>query len=1169
MPSSFVHLHLHTEYSLLDGAVRIPELMKRAKTLGMPAVAITDHGNLYGAVEFYQEAVNAGIKPIIGCEAYLAPGSMQEKKDIAGRRRSSHLTLLAETDEGYANLVKLISKAHLEGMYYKPRIDKAALADHAKGLICLSGCINGEINELLLSDRADEARKSLADFRDIFGAENFFLELHNHGMAQQHKSIVQLGKWAGEFGLRTVAANDVHFLNREDHESHDVMICVGTAANVHDEKRLRYSPEVCFKTAEEMRALFDEMPEACNTTLEIADRCNVKLQLDSKSIAKYPKFPPPPGQTRESYLHRLCIEGLERRYGRDRALNDAGLRSRLDYELGVINQMNFTSYFLIVWEFIKWAKDHGIPVGPGRGSAAGSLVSYALGITDLCPLRFGLIFERFLNPERISPPDVDIDFCQTRRGEVIDHVRELYGERSVSHIITFGTMGAKSVVRDVGRVLGWSYGDADRIARMIPAELNMTLAKAREMNPELESAIGNDPRIQELWRHASFLEGLSRNAGIHAAGIVIGDQPLDTFVPLTRGNADEVVSQFAMEPLTELGMLKMDFLGLKTLTVIKDAVDFVRLRVPDFDIEQVPLDDRKTYDLIKRGETIAVFQMESGGMVNTCKQLEPDRIEEIIALIALYRPGPMSLIPDFVARKKGTQKVSYLHPLLEEISRETYGILIYQEQVLQAANFLAGYTLGAADVLRRAMGKKKKEEMEEQRAIFVKGCKETNDIPAKRANDIFDLLEKFAGYGFNKSHSAAYGIVTYRTAYLKANYPVEFMAATLSYEINDTDKISVFVSECQRMGITILPPDVNKSSLKFAPEINGEAALPDSIRYGLAAIKNVGEKAMEAAIAERNANGAFKDADDFVGRLDSALINKRMLESLIKVGAFDFAGEHRASLFNRMDQTLADAAAQQKQRRSGQISLFDDAAMTATRSSSQVRENVPEWSKEEVMGYEKELLGFYVSGHPLDKYRGVFESPKVTRLADLEEAAEKGGSVNCAGFIQKMDVKFTKKDNRAFATFLLEDFSGSAEVIAWNEAYEKFKSLIRDGAAIGVRARCKKDDRTGAIQLTVQEIRPLKPKASKAGEPVTNGRASNGGHDNGSLAPLVLMLDRSRHAPTDLEAIGRALAAHPGDLAVQFNIRLPSGKAVKLAAAREWCVEDCDSLRDELRAWLG
>ena len=1165
MSDSFVHLHLHTEYSLLDGAVRIPDLMERAAELKMPAVAMTDHGNLYGAVDFYTEAKDAGVKPILGCEAYLAPGKITEKKEIAGRKNSSHLTLLAETDEGYANLTKLISRAHLDGFYHKPRIDKDSLREFSKGIICLSGCISGEINELLHTDRAEEAEKSLQEFRDIFGPENFYLELHNHGMVQQHKSIVQLTAWAKKYGLKTVAANDVHFLNRSDHEAHDVMICVGTGANVHDEKRLHYSPEVYFKTAEEMRTLFADMPEACDATLEIAERCNVKLQLDSKSIAKYPKFPPPPGDTREGYLEKLCVEGLVQRYGRDRAMNDETLRKRLDYELGIINQMNFTSYFLIVWEFIKWAKDHGIPVGPGRGSAAGSLVAYSLGITDLCPLQFGLIFERFLNPERISPPDVDIDFCQTRRPEVIEHVRQLYGERSVSHIITFGTMGAKSVVRDVGRVLGWSYGDADRVAKMIPAELNMTLKKAVEMNPELKGAIENDSNTQQLWQYATFLEGLSRNTSIHAAGIVIGDQPLDNFIPLTRGNADEVVSQFAMEPLTEMGMLKMDFLGLKTLTVIKDAVDFVRHRVPDFDIEKVPLDDRKTYELVKRGETVAVFQMESGGMVNTCKQLEPDRIEEIIALIALYRPGPMSLIPDFVARKKGTQKVSYLHPLLEEVSKETFGILVYQEQVQQAANLLAGYTLGAADVLRRAMGKKKKEEMDAQRAIFVEGCEKTNGITKQRANDIFDLLEKFAGYGFNKSHSAAYGIVTYRTAYLKANFPVEFMAAVLSYEVNNTDKIAGFVSECQRMGIQILPPDVNRSALKFAPEIIGDAKLPNAIRYGLSAVKNVGEKAMEAAIAERNAHGPYADADDFVSRLDSTLINKRMLESLVKVGALDFGGEHRASIYNRMDEMLANASAMQKQRRSGQMGLFGEAEMTATRGGSSVREDVPEWGKDEVMGFEKELLGFYVSGHPLDKYRGVFDSDKITKLADLEEAVDKGGSVQCAGFIQKMDVKFTKKDNRAFATFTLEDFSGTAEVLAWNEQYEKFRALIQDGAIIGIRARCKKDDRTEAVVLTVQEVKPLKPKASKLNGDEANGSHKNG---NGSHAPLILTLDAGRHSETDLETISRSLAAHPGDTAVQLHIRLQSGGLKKLAASDEWSVEDCDTLRDELAAWL-
>ncbi len=717
---------------MLDGAVRIPDLMKKAKSLGMPAVAMTDHGNLFGAIEFYQEANKAGIKPIIGCEIYLAPGSMWEKKDVTGRKRSSHLTLLAANNEGYANLVKLVTLAHLDGMYHKPRVDKEALKKHSEGLICLSGCISGEINEFILTDREDEARKTVQEFIDIFGKDNFYLELHNHGMAQQQRCMLKLREFSREFGLKMVAANDVHFLNKEDHEAHDVMICIGTAANVHDEKRLHYSPEVYFKTAEQMRELFEDFEEACDTTLEIAEKCNIKLKLDASSIEKYPQFPPPEGQTREGYFRQLCEDGMIFRYGKERAMNDAMLRERLDYELGIINKMNFTSYFLIVWDFIKWARDHGIPVGPGRGSAAGSLVAYSLGITDLCPIRFGLIFERFLNPERVSPPDVDIDFCQTRRPEVIEYVRQHYGERSVSHIITFGTMGAKSVVRDVGRVLGWSYGDADRLSKMIPTELNIDLESAVEKNPELKAALENESSTQQLWQYATFLEGMTRNAGIHAAGIVIGDQPLDNFIPLTRGSEGEVVAQFAMGPLTDVGMLKMDFLGLKTLTVIKDAVDFVRLRFPDFNLDAVPLDDKTTYEMLRKGETIAVFQMESGGMALTCRQLEPDKIEEIIALLALYRPGPMDLIPDFIKRKKGEQRVEYLHPLLEDVSKETYGILIYQEQVQKAANLLAGYSLGAADLLRRAMGKKKPEEMEKQRTIFVKAAVRPTRSPRRR-----------------------------------------------------------------------------------------------------------------------------------------------------------------------------------------------------------------------------------------------------------------------------------------------------------------------------------------------------------------------------------------------------------------------------------------------------
>ena len=1178
MSDSFVHLHLHTEYSLLDGAVRIKPLMARAKELGMPAVAMTDHGNLYGAIDFYQQAKKTGIKPIIGCEAYLAPLSMDHKEEITGRKRSSHLTLLAQTLEGYENLSKLITKAHLDGFWHRPRIDKAALAEYSKGLICLSGCINGEINEFLLTDRPVEAKKSLTEFRDIFGAENFFLELHDHGMDRQHRCNKQLIEWSKEFGLKTVAANDVHFLAREHHESHDAMICIGTNANVHDQNRMTYSPEVYFKTAEEMREIFKEIPEACDATLEIAERCDFEIHLDATSIERYPQFQPPDGSERGEYLRRLCLEGLERRYGRDRSLNDETLRVRLDYELGIISQMNFTSYFLIVWDFINWARNHGIPVGPGRGSAAGSLVAYVLGITDIDPLRFGLIFERFLNPERVSPPDVDIDFCQTRRPEVIDYVREHYGERSVSHIITFGTMGAKSVIRDVGRVLGWSYGDSDRLSKMIPAELGITLTKAVDMVPELKERVENDGATQELWKHATFLEGLTRGTGIHAAGIVIGDRSLDNFIALTRGNDEEIVSQFAMGPLTDLGMLKMDFLGLKTLSVIHEAEHWVKKRVPDFSTSKVPLDDLTTFQLLQRGETVAVFQMESGGMVNTCRQLGPDKIEEVIAILALYRPGPMQFIPQFIARKKGEEQVHYPHPLLEQISKETYGILVYQEQVQQAANLLAGYSLGQADLLRRAMGKKKLEEMAKQRISFVEGCEKTNQIPPKQANEIFDLLEKFAQYGFNKSHSAAYGIVTYHTAYLKANFPVEFMTGVLSYEVNNTDKIANFVSECKRMGIQILPPDINRSALKFAPERTADSEKPEgepnAIRYGLSAIKNVGEGAMTAALEERQANGAFESLEDFASRLDSRTVNKKMMEALVRAGAFDFTGETRSGMFARLDQVLSSAASAQKDRKSGQVSLFGEMEMSpASMGPVGGAEKVEEWSLDDILLMEKELLGFYVSGHPLDSYRGHFESPKLTTIAAVSEIDEERANVVVAGMINVLDIKYTKKDNSAFAVLVIEDFTGSIEAMVWSKAFEKHKESLQAGTVVKLRARCEKDSRTEMNRLTISDVRVLKPKQAKEpgeGMPEVNG-VGNGHREPKPPPPpkpLILRLDSRRHSEIDLERIREVLIEHPGALPVIFEITKADGNKVRLEAGRQFHVTQTKDLIQSLTIWL-
>src|SRR5881296_2368942 len=906
---SFVHLHLHTEYSLLDGAIRMKELMKKAAEFKMPAVAITDHGNLFGAIEFYQEATRAGVKPIIGCEAYIAPGSHKDRP--ASRRDAAyHFTLLAENETGYRNLVKLITAAHLDGFHYVPRIDKELLAAHAAGLIGLSGCLAGEINTAIQANNIEKATLSAAEYRDILGTENFFMEMHDHGMEAQKNCNRVLPQIARNLGVGLVAANDVHFLRRSDHEAHDVMLCIGTGKMVQDENRMRYVPELYFKSPAEMREVFRDFPEAITNTLEIGERCHVDLEFGR---SKYPEYPVPAGKTRESYLRELCYEGLRERYG-ERAASDAELIKRLDYELGVLERTGFVSYLLIVWDFIHFAKEKGIPVGPGRGSAAGSIVAYVLGITDIDPLQYGLIFERFLNPDRVSPPDIDVDFCEARRGEVLEYVRQKYGERRVAQIITFGKLKAKSVVRDVGRVMGWSYRDADRIAKMIPNELNITLDAAVEKNPELKRAVAAEPPTRELFEYAKVLEGLSRNAGVHAAGVVIADRDLSDYIPLCRDvKGNDVISQYPMGPLNDLGLLKMDFLGLKTLTVIEDTLVLIHKREPEFSLKDIPLDDAASFSLYNRGETIGLFQMESGGMTNLSKQFEVKKLDDIIALIALYRPGPMELIPEYVRAKKGVTPIKYLHPLLEEICADTYGVMIYQEQVMAAASKLAGYSLAQADLLRRAMGKKDKEKMAKERRNFIEGCARTNKIPEKKANAIFDLLEKFAGYGFNKSHSAAYGVISYQTAYLKAHYPVEFMAGLLSNEVNNTEKISLFVGECKRMGIAILPPDVNKSGLKFTPEMwerphrsenrdTETAPTLNAIRYGLAAIKHVGTGAMEVAIREREERGNFRSLEDFCSRLDSRIANRKMLESLIKGGAFDFLSRDRAELFARIDE---------------------------------------------------------------------------------------------------------------------------------------------------------------------------------------------------------------------------------------------------------------------------
>jgi DNA polymerase-3 subunit alpha len=1153
MSDSFVHLHLHTAYSLLDGMIRTSELADRAAELGMPAVAMTDHGNLYGTIDFYQSCKKAGIKPILGCEIYLAPGSADDKKKILNRKSATHLTLLAETNEGWENLSKLTSIGHLDGMYNgKPRVDREILRNHSKGIICLSGCISGPVNEWLLKGEPDKALETLTEIRDIFGQDNTFVELHNHGLEAQQTLNPQLIALAKQLSLPVVAANDVHFLHREDHEAHDVMICIGTGSMVIDENRMRYTPEVYFKTAEEMRNIFKDLPEACDNTLRIAERCNVTIKLDSTSSEKYPQFPTPDGSPREEYMMKLCQEGLVKRYGEEKA-NSPEVAERLKYEVDTINSLGFASYFLITADFIQWARDNDIPVGPGRGSAAGSLASYALGITNICPLQFGLLFERFLNPERVSPPDVDIDFCQSRRAEVIDYVRKKYGEKSVSHIITYGTMGAKSVLRDVARVMGISYGEADRIAKMIDTKPGTTLQKEWDLKQELRDHIESSSTYKDLWTYAIRLEGINRSVGIHAAGVVIGDRPLDEHIPLTRGNEGEVVTQYDMGAITEVGLLKMDFLGLKNLTVIHDAVGHIRKQIPDFDIEKVPLDNQATFEMLNRGETMGVFQLESGGMVETCKKYEIRSIDDIIDLIAVYRPGAMQFIDQMLDVKKG-KKAVYEHPLLEKVCGNTYGVMIYQEQVQNAAKVLAGYTLGGADLLRRAMGKKDVEKMAKERAKFIEGAKIHNNIGEKLANTIFDKISAFANYGFNKSHSACYGHISYWTAYMKANYPVEFMAALLSNEVNNTDKITVFVAECHRMGIEILPPNLNKSQLRFIPEVIESGKM--AIRYGLAAIKNVGEAAMKTAIYERLANGEYKSLEDFSSRLDSKVINKRILENLVKAGALDWTGENRATMFSRLEQVVASASATQRDKASGQSSLFDAVDFTPAPAAkdSPIINTVEEWAKDDRLAHEKELLGFYVTGHPLDKYRGILDSDKFNRIGLIDEIELENPRERypIAGMIRTVESRMTKA-GKPFGILTVEDFTGSCEVMLWSESFVPARDagILQPGSMIKLKIGIQIDDRTGGRRLTGASISELKSKKS-----------------NNASGALELILWTNRHTSKDIEEIHYHLTGHPGSTPVIIHFQNSAGKRLSIQPSEIYCIKRSEELMRSLDRFI-
>ncbi len=1152
--SDFVHLHLHTEYSMLDGACRVADVVNKAHACHMPAIAITDHGGMFGAVEFFKAATETGIKPIIGCEVYVAPGDRREKKATSARDAAYHLILLAKDATGYKNLINLVTQAHLTGFYYKPRIDKALLAEHSQGLIGLTACLKGEVPNKIAADQLQQAQVALDEYRQIFAPGDFYLELQDHGIADQRKVNRQLLQWAKEFKLPVVATNDVHYVEREHWEAHDCLICLQTQSQVADEKRMRYVPEQFYlRTPAEMHALFAEVPEALSNTLEVAEKCSFKFEFGK---LRFPVYHPPDNIPRDKYLRQLVDAGVRDRYGSD---HGKAIHDRVDLELTVIEKQGFTSYFLIVWDFVHFAKSHDIPVGPGRGSAAGSLVAYALKITDIDPLRYGLFFERFLNPERISPPDIDMDFCYNRRPEVIEYVRKKYGADHVAQIITFGTLGAKMVVRDIGRVLGVSYGDCARIATMIPPDLNMTLKRALDMSLDLKTAYTNEPMVKRIIDLGQILEGVSRNASTHAAGVVIGAEPLTNIVPLTTGtNPTDIVTQYSMNPLGELGLLKMDFLGLKTLTVIKDALDLIQQTTGQRpDMATIPLDDKKTFALLAKANTIGLFQLESGGMRDLCRQIGVDSVDVINALIALYRPGPMEMIPAYVARKHGKEKVEYDHPLLEAILKETFGVFVYQEQVMQAANVLAGYTLGGADMLRRAMGKKDKDKMAKEREKFVKGCHEANSIPRVKAERIFDLLAKFAGYGFNKSHSAAYAVVAYQTAWLKANYPVEFLAALLSNELANTEKIQLFINECRQMKIAVLPPDVNESGVRFT--VVGQAsslsetnpgqdvrATGKSIRFGLAAIKNVGEIAVQNIIAVRQAAGKFQSLAEFCDRIDTRVVNRKVIECLVKCGAFDMLSPARAQMFAEIDYQLNRAAGVQRDRDRGQAALFDDAPAN-TRNQASGQPPAVAWPQSEMLAFEKELLGFYVTGHPLTQFAAILRRYELASTAQLAQLPD-GQATRIGGIINKLQSRLTKQ-NKPMATLTLEDLDGTVEVVVFPDTYAKCAPVLQADAPIFVTGVVNR--REDKPKISADQIIPLMEVPKRFTKAVH------------------IRLATSTATEEMLQRIQTILRKHTGNVPVMFCFIYPDGKLVFLEAHEHFGVTPSQELVDELEAMLG
>lgn len=1080
--AGFVHLHNHTEYSLLDGSARIKKLVKRARELGMKALAITDHGVMYGVIDFYKACIEEGIKPIIGCEVYIAPRSLY-KKESGIDNENYHLVLLAKNNNGYQNLMKIVSKAFVDGFYYKPRADYELLKEYSSDLIASSACLGGEIQSILLKGDYDGAKKKAILYNEIFGQGNFYLELQDHGITEQIEVNKKLVKLSEETGIPLIATNDIHYINREDASAHEILLCIQTGKTMDDEDRMKFpGDEFYLKSIEEMEKLFSYVPSAIQNTLKIADQCNVEFEFGK---TKLPKFETPEGMDSKEYLRKLCFEGLYKKY-KDPGPNEL---ERLEYELSVIEQMGYVDYFLIVWDFIRFATENGIMTGPGRGSGAGSIVAYTLNITKIDPLKYNLLFERFLNPERVSMPDIDSDFCYERRQEVIDYVVEKYGKDRVSQIVTFGTMAARAVIRDVGRALNYPYAEVDAVAKMIPMQPNMTIDKALELNPELGKEYEENDRVKYLIDISKSLEGLPRHSSTHAAGVVISAAPLDEYVPLAK-NEDTVVTQFTMTTLEELGLLKMDFLGLRTLTVIRDAVENIRrTRGIELDMDKINLEDKDVYEMISRGETEGIFQLESTGMTNFMKELKPSSLEDIIAGISLYRPGPMDQIPTYLKGKNHPEEVEYLDERLKPILDVTYGVMVYQEQVMQIVRDIGGYSLGRSDLVRRAMSKKKHSVMEEERKNFIHGLTDKsgtitipgavrNGVSEKIANQLFDMMMDFASYAFNKSHAAAYAVVAYQTAYLKKYYPVEFMAAMLTSVMGTNEKVAFYINACRKMNIDVLPPDINESHVSFT-------VIDNKIRFGLAAIKNVGKGAIYSIISARKEKSPFTGFVDFCQKVNLSDVNKRAVESMIKSGAFDSLGFKRAQLLNVYERTMESVVNDRKRNIEGQVSFFSMGSDNKLNNRDDFPD-IKEFDKKYILAMEKEMLGLYISGHPLDEYKDELETMTNTRISDIitvgdEESGENhftvedGQRVIIGGIVSGINIKATR-NNDIMAFINVEDLFASIEILVFPKTYQKCSRFIQEDSIVRIRGRVsvKEDEQP---KIIAEDIEPLKKSA--------------------------------------------------------------------------------------------